>query len=241
MDAKTHKYVTTGLDENKFGISLPKVEEVLKRFGEFENIELDGIHFHIGSQITDMNVFRELCERINNIQQWFDERGVVLKTINTGGGLGVDYKTPKDNQIPDFEYFFGIYNQYLKLKPHQTLHFELGRSLVAQCGYMISKVTFVKEGLKTKFAIVDAGMTDLIRPALYQAKHFIENITSDKPAEIYDVVGPICESSDVFDKGIELAETQRGDLLAFYTAGAYAEIMASQYNLRDMVHAVYSE
>ncbi|MBA3901235.1 MAG: diaminopimelate decarboxylase, partial [Bacteroidetes bacterium] len=152
-----------------------------------------------------------------------------------GGGLGVDYHHPDENAIPDFEAYFKLFNDFLELQPGQKLHFEIGRAIVAQCGSLMSKVLFIKNGINTNFAIIDAGMTELIRPALYQSYHKVENISkrqevSDKK---YDVVGPICESSDCFGKAINLPETERGDLVAIRTAGAYGEVMASAYNLRE--------
>ena len=154
--------------------------------------------------------------------------------------MGINYEHPNHFQIPEFESYFKTYIEHLQLRPNQTLHFELGRSIVAQCGTMISKVLYVKEGSTKKFVIVDAGFTDLIRPALYDAFHRIENLTSDLPLETYDVVGPICESSDVFIKDWKMNKTKRGDLLAFRSAGAYGEIMASQYNLRALPKAYTS-
>jgi diaminopimelate decarboxylase len=181
-----------------------------------------------------------LCIRVNEIQEWFQNRNIPLKHINVGGGLGVDYHNPDENKIPDFVRFFKIFNDFLELKPHQELHFELGRSIVAQCGALISKVLYIKNGVKTDFAILDAGMTELLRPALYQAYHKIDSITSEAmELQKYDVVGPICESSDCFGKAIELPKIQRGDLLAIRSAGAYGEVMALNYNLRDDVKAYY--
>ncbi len=245
VDAHTHHYITTGLDENKFGVNswdLPKVIETLK---VSENINFLGIHFHVGSQITDMNVFKSLCVKVNEIQQWFEERGVSVKVLNVGGGLGVDYHHPDENNIADFESYFKIFKDFLEVKPHQEVHFELGRALVAQSASLITKVLYLKHGIKKDFVIVDAGMTELMRPALYQAYHKIENISYlDDTAKVkkpYDVVGPICESSDCFGKEVELVEATRGDLIALRTAGAYGEVMASFYNLRPGIRSVYSD
>lgn len=241
VDADTHDYITTGLNENKFGIGVHQLEEMLSTVSECPNIELDGIHFHIGSQITKMFVFRELCARINSINAWLIDRGVLLNHINVGGGLGIDYEHPEINPIANFAEFFQLFDKFLKLQPEQELHFELGRSVVGQCGCLLSKVLFVKEGVQTRFVICDAGMTELLRPALYQARHKIENLSSIfTQKESYDVVGPICESSDCFGKGVELPVTKRGDVIAIHSAGAYGEVMSSQYNLRNKVKAVYS-
>lgn len=240
VNAKTHHYITTGLEENKFGINMWELEEVVNKLTDLANIELIGLHFHIGSQITDLSVFKGLCLRVNEIQEWFVQRHFTLQHINVGGGLGVDYETPDNNLIPDFKSYFGLFNEFLNLLPNQQLHFELGRAVVAQCGNLITKVLYVKKGVNTSFAIVDAGMTELLRPALYQAVHKIENLSSTNNEQKYDVVGPVCESSDCFGKAITLPETKRGDIIAIRTAGAYGEVMANGYNLRELNSAVFS-
>lgn len=234
IDAHTHHYITTGLAENKFGINLELLDHVVDKCRELPGVELVGLHFHIGSQITDNAPFALLCERINALQAEFESKGVTFKSINVGGGLGIDYENPDANPVPDFKGYFDTFAANLKLRPGQELHFELGRSVVAQCGSLITKVLYVKNGTSKRFAIVDAGMTDLIRPALYQAYHKIENLTGTGAKAKYDVVGPICESSDVFQENAELTEVSRGDLLALRSAGAYGEIMASRYNLRRL-------
>jgi diaminopimelate decarboxylase len=239
VDADTHKHITTGLDENKFGINMWELEAVLALLKPMENVELVGIHFHIGSQITKMNVFQKLCERVNEIQDWLADRQVEVPHLNVGGGLGVDYYHPDENPMPDFEAYFAVFHQHLKVRPGQQVHFELGRALVAQCGTLISKVLYIKKGQSKNFAILDAGMTELLRPMLYQAYHKIENLSSTLPEVKYDVVGPICESTDCFAQDVLLPETQRHDLVALRTSGAYAEVMASEYNLRDKAKAVY--
>jgi diaminopimelate decarboxylase len=240
VNAKTHHYITTGLEENKFGINMWELENVLKALKGFEHIKLIGLHFHIGSQITDLSVFKGLCIRVNEIQEWFITHNIIVEHINVGGGLGVDYENPDGNLIPDFKSYLGLFNQFLKLQPNQQLHFELGRAIVAQCGNLISKVLYIKNGVNTNFAIVDAGMTELLRPALYQAVHKIENLSSTASTQKYDVVGPVCESSDCFGKAIDLPETKRGDVIAIRTAGAYGEVMANGYNLRELNEEVFS-
>lgn len=241
VDAHTHEYITTGLNENKFGFSLSSLDKVFNTLTTLKNIELIGLHFHIGSQITDIDTFLPLCERVNELQDKCEAQNIKLKNINVGGGLGINYDDPNGDPIPNFKSYFELFKTHLKLREGQTLHFELGRSIVGQCGSLISKVTYVKEGDNKKFIILDAGMTDLIRPALYQAYHKIENISSDLPEETYDVVGPICESSDSFAKGYKLNQTKRGDLVALRSAGAYGEIMASQYNCREIPKAYFSD
>ncbi|MEI7675986.1 MAG: diaminopimelate decarboxylase [Bacteroidales bacterium] len=239
--ANTHHYITTGLKENKFGISLAHLDHVIDVLASLKNLKLIGLHFHIGSQILDMSDFKALSIRINELQDQLAARNVSLELINVGGGLGIDYQNPDQNPIPDFAPYFATFNENLQLRDGQSLHFELGRSIICQCGSLITKTLYVKEGVNKKFAIVDAGMTDLIRPALYQAYHKIENISSDEALEVYDIVGPICESSDTFAKDFELNKTKRGDIIALRSAGAYGEIMASQYNCRTLPAAYYSE
>ncbi|MFZ4725990.1 MAG: diaminopimelate decarboxylase [Paludibacter sp.] len=234
VDAHTHHYITTGTNENKFGINMEDIDSVVDLIKTLNNVKLIGIHFHIGSQITDMTAFHSLCIRVNELQEQFIAKGVTLQNINVGGGLGINYEHPNHFPIPEFESFFKVYRDHLNLLPGQTLHFELGRAVVAQCGTLVSKVLYVKQGATKKFAILDAGFTELIRPALYQAYHHIENLSSDLPYENYDVVGPICESSDTFAKDFGLNQTKRGDIIAIRSAGAYGEIMASQYNLRKL-------
>ena len=240
VNANTHKYITTGLSENKFGINMWELDDVLEVLKKSDHIELIGLHFHIGSQITDLTSFKNLTSKINTIQQWFYSRQIIVKVINAGGGLGIDYHSP-DGQIPDFAEYFRIFNEFLELRPEQEVHFELGRSLVGQCGSLISKVLYIKNGLKKNFAILDAGMTELIRPMLYSAHHELENISSSSSEIIkYDVVGPICESTDCFAKDLELPQTVRGDLFRIKSAGAYGEVMVSDYNLKTLYPAQYS-
>ena len=234
VGAHTHANITTGLAENKFGISMEDMDHVIDMALGMNSVDFIGLHFHIGSQILDMGDFIALCDRINELQDHLAARGITVPHINVGGGLGIEYAHPNRCPVPDFATYFATYHKHLHLTPEQTLHFELGRSVVGQCGSLITKVTFVKQGSCKQFAIVDAGMTDLIRPALYQAYHKIENITSDLAEETYDVVGPICESSDVFAKAVSLNATRRGDYIALRSAGAYGEIMASSYNCRPL-------
>lgn len=240
VDAKTHEYITTGLNDNKFGINHWDFNEVGQILRSLSNIKLTGIHFHIGSQITDMGVFEELSLKVNKIQEWFHENGFALEHINLGGGLGIDYENPQENPIPDFESYFKAVHDNIILKPGQQLHFELGRSLVAQCGHLITRVVFLKKGIEKQFLIVDAGMNDLIRPALYQAIHQLSSLTSNAEEVTYDVVGPICESSDVFRKDVSLPEMRRGDLIAIHSAGAYGQAMASTYNMRNLIRSYNS-
>lgn len=246
VDAHTHANITTGLAENKFGLSKDRINDWISYAQSLSNIELTGLHFHIGSQLLDMEPYKMLCKEINDIQERLESQDVRLKVINVGGGLGVDYENPNAHPIPDFKSYFSTFSENLCLKEGQELHFELGRSIVAQCGSLITKTLYVKKGALKKHVIVDAGMTELIRPALYDAFHKIENLSkagnirlSDSAKEsvakdTYDIVGPICESSDVFVEDYTMNETSRGDILAIRSAGAYGETMSSTYNLRPL-------
>ncbi|SKC05459.1 diaminopimelate decarboxylase [Sphingobacterium nematocida] len=243
VDANTHHYITTGLDENKFGVPNSELEKAAAVIKGCEHIDLIGLHFHVGSQITDMSVFKSLCVKVNEWKSWFEDRGTYIKVINVGGGLGVDYRDPDGNPVADFEAYFDVFDKFLERNAQQEVHFELGRALVAQCGTLVSRVLYTKSGSKKNFLILDAGMTELMRPALYQAYHKIEKIGGDgSEKELnYDVVGPICESSDSFGKEVLLPVSKRGDLIAIRTAGAYGEVMASNYNLRNEIRYLYSE
>ncbi|WP_411274684.1 diaminopimelate decarboxylase [Daejeonella sp.] len=243
VDAHTHHYITTGLEENKFGVNQWELKACIEELKRSENLKLIGIHFHIGSQITKLEIFRSLCVKANELSHWFEDHGFQLQILNVGGGLGVDYHNPDAAAVNDFASYFEVFDKFLERKPGQQVHFELGRALVAQCGNLISRILYVKNGLKKNFIILDAGMTELMRPALYQAYHKIENMSAGTSADKlkYDVVGPICESTDWLGKEVELPVSKRGDLVILRTAGAYGQVMASGYNLRDIVRSEYSE
>ena len=241
IGAHTHANITTGLAENKFGIAMKDMEHIIQKAEQLCHIRVLGLHFHIGSQILEMDDFIALCQRINQLIEQLRQAHHQIEHINVGGGLGIDYEQPDKHPIPNFSSYFNTYAKYLNLSDGQQLHFELGRAVVGQCGSLITRVLYVKQGATKQFIIVDAGMTDLIRPALYQAQHQIENLNSREVLEKYDVVGPICESSDVFAKDILLPKTHRGDLIALHSAGAYGEIMASQYNCRALPQSYTSE
>jgi diaminopimelate decarboxylase len=238
VDANTHSHITTGMRENKFGINLDQLDTVLDRLKSLRSLKLTGIHFHIGSQITDTDPFILLCKKVAQINNDLERRGISLENINFGGGLGIDYQAPDKRPVPDFKTYFESFHRHFPIKAGQQVHFEPGRSITGQCGALISKVLYVKEGSFKKFVILDAGFTELIRPALYGAYHKIENLTSAEPEDTYDVVGPICESSDCFGKNISLNSARRGDIIAIRSAGAYGEIMASQYNCRKLPEAI---
>lgn len=237
VGAHTHANITTGLAENKFGIAMEDMETAVKAAVALDNIEFIGLHFHIGSQILEMGDFEALAKRINELQDRLEEQGIVVKNLNVGGGLGIAYDDPDGKPIPDFKKYFDTYAKNLKLRNGQQMHFELGRAVVGQMGSLITRVLYVKHAHIKQFAIVDAGMSDLIRPALYDAHHEIQNLTSTEAEQTYDVVGPICESSDVFGKEEKLPTCHRGDIIALRSAGAYGEIMACQYNCRKLPKA----
>ena len=247
IDAHTHNYVTTGLYENKFGISQHEFDKLIELIGKSRNINFIGLHFHIGSQITRVaEVFALECRRVNELVAYFERNGLEVKNINLGGGLGVDYDDPDGNPIPDFQTWFSTIDREIVRRPNQTVHVEPGRSIVAQCGTLISRVMFVKSGETKNFLIMDAGMNDLIRPALYGAYHRIENLSATMrpffPShQAYDIVGPVCESSDVWGAGRLLPLSVRGDLMAIRSTGAYGQVMASRYNMKDLAPAVYSD
>ena len=242
IDAHTHKYITTGTAENKFGITLEELESTVKQAIELSNIELRGLHFHIGSQITSMQPYVMLCETVNSLQDRFEQQGIHFTMLNMGGGLGIDYNHPDECPIPDFKKYFDVFKRHLNFKQDQQVHFELGRSIVGQCGSLISRTIYIKENRNKKFVILDAGMNDLLRPALYQAYHAIQNMTSrDTQCETYDIVGPVCESSDVFARDCQLPITHRGDLIAIRSAGAYGESMSSTYNMRSLPDSIFSD
>lgn len=241
IDAGTHHYITTGAKENKFGISEDELFGALSQIQSMEAIKFIGLHYHIGSQIMDIGRFKNLATRVNDIQQKLVDRGVELPHLNVGGGLGIDYENPAENPVPDFEAYFKTFHENLNLLPGQELHFELGRSVVGQCGSLVSRALYLKEGSDTNFLIIDAGMNDLMRPALYQAQHKVESLSGATQTKKYDVVGPVCESSDTFGKGLVLPETRRGDFLVIRSAGAYGETMKNTYNSRELAKPYYSE
>ncbi len=241
VNANTHHYITTGLNENKFGIDEADLDDILDHLPALANIKLIGIHFHIGSQIVEYEPFVKLCGRVNELNDRIEQRGFPLSVINVGGGYGINYEDPDTHSVPDFEHFFGLFEEHIRLKEHQRLHFELGRSVIGQSGSLITRVLYTKTGRTKNFAVLDAGMTELIRPALYQAAHRIDVLTSEREPETYDVVGPICESSDTFRKNVTVPAVERGDLIAIRSCGAYGEVMRSTYNLRPDIEPVFSD
>ncbi len=241
IDARTHKYISTGNEENKFGIAPGDFTALFRAMRAASNLDFCGIHLHVGSQITDMSVFETECRRAAEIVEIFEKKGFKVENINLGGGLGVNYTDPDASPVPDFGAWMGAIRRCLPVKPGQKVHIEPGRALVAQCGSLISRVVFVKKVASQKCVILDAGMNDLIRPALYQARHKIENLTSKGGLLRYDVVGPVCESSDFWGGKQLLPATSRGDIFAIRSAGAYGQVMAMHYNRRPLAKAIYSD
>ncbi|MHC5201181.1 diaminopimelate decarboxylase [Myroides sp. LJL119] len=244
VDAKTHHYITTGLEENKFGIMVHQLDNCLSIFANNpQHLNLIGLHFHVGSQITDLEVFKNLCVKVNQWNEFFIDKGITVPILNLGGGLGINYTDPDKQPMVDFGDFFDLFNEFLEPAKNQQVHFELGRSIVGNCGSLISRVLYIKNGINKNFAILDAGMTELLRPALYQAVHKLQklNTNGELPQLRYDVVGPICESSDCFGKDVILEELHRGDLIAIRSAGAYGEVMSSRYNLREELNFYYKQ
>ena len=239
IEARTHRHISTGTDENKFGISLPHLQDALDLCRSLGNIDFVGLHFHIGSQITSMEPYAELCERVNIIWEQYNIKVYGGHILNLGGGLGIDYAEPEKNSVPDFKSFFSVFADKLRLPEGTGVHFELGRSLVGQCGRILTRVLYTKQGVGKKFVITDAGMTELMRPSLYQAVHKVINISSSEPDEVYDVVGPVCESTDVFSRDLVLPATKRGDFIQILSCGAYSESMTLNFNLRDKAGVVY--
>ncbi len=241
VDAHTHAKITTGVRGNKFGIDLNQIDDVITSLSDLSAINLKGVHFHIGSQITDMTVFEKLARKAGEIIEHFTAKGITLENVNFGGGLGINYFHPNHIGIADFEGYFKAISENFARPEGSHVHFELGRSVVAQCGTLVSRALYVKENTTQKFAIIDAGFTELIRPAMYDSYHRIENVSSDGEEITYDVVGPICESSDVFATDYVMNEVRRGDMIVIRSAGAYGEAMASQYNCRTLAKSYFSD
>ena len=240
IDSRSHKYIKTGMFDSKFGIQIDHLAEILEKIKKFNHIDLIGYHFHLGSQIDDLGVFRKLCKVSNEMNIYLKNKNFNITDINLGGGLGINYKEPDLNLIPDFKSYFQIFKKNLIYFDNQKIHFELGRSIVGQSGSLFSSILYLKKSFNKHFIIIDAGMTELIRPALYNAQHHIENLSSNKKEIKYDIVGPLCESSDTFAKDYYLNQSKIGDLIVIRSTGAYGEVMSSNYNLRKKVKAYYS-
>ena len=240
IDSRTHKYIKTGMFDTKFGIQIDHLSDILEKIKNLKNIDLKGYHFHLGSQIDDLNVFVKLSQVSNEINSYLKNNKFNIRDINLGGGLGINYKEPDLNLIPDFRSYFNVFKKNLICFDNQKVHFELGRSIVGQCGSLFSRILYLKKSFNKNFMIIDAGMTELIRPALYNAHHHIDNLSSIEKEIKYDIVGPLCESSDTFAKDYYLNESKIGDLIVIRSSGAYGEVMSSNYNLRKKAIAYYS-
>ncbi len=243
IDPKTNACIDTGQADSKFGISYEEVMENAERLQSLKGLNIMGVHLHIGSQIRELHVFENMCHKVNSIVENLTRLGFSFDFIDVGGGLGVNYDVPENEPIPNFASLFAIVKTHLAVGD-KPVHFEFGRSIVAQCGELITKVLFNKTtATGRRLVIVDASMTELVRPAMYGAYHNIENITSQETmaTKKYTVVGTACESTDLFVENASMRTTKRGDLLTLKSAGAYGMSMASRYNLHDLPSAVYSD
>ena len=242
IDPKTNHCIDTGQADSKFGISYEEILENAEELKKLNNLKLIGIHLHIGSQIRELHVFENMCNKVNVIVENMERLGFNFRFVDVGGGLGVNYDVPENEPIPNFASLFSIIHNHLSVGDREV-HFEFGRAIVAECGELITSVLFNKTtATGRRLVIVDASMTELIRPALYGSYHNIENITSDSElTSKYTIVGTACESTDVFQENVSLKKTKRGDLIAIKSAGAYGMSMASRYNLHDLPGAVYSD
>jgi len=238
----THKHITTGKKGNKFGIDIELALSLFQQYQAHSHINLNGLAMHIGSQIFDVAPYRKAIQKLLALVNDIQEFGTQITTLDLGGGFGINYGTTDNDKKAALE-FTTIANVIAE----ETKNFqgkiavEPGRSLVADIGLLVSQVNYVKDSHPTPFLIIDAAMNDLMRPALYQATHPIkEVIKSDSDTtRLYDVVGPICESTDIFAKGYELSSTLKsGDLIAFFCAGAYCAVMSNSYNSRDIIPEV---
>lgn len=242
IDPKTNHCIDTGQADSKFGISYEEILENAEELKKLQNLKLIGIHLHIGSQIRELHVFENMCNKVNVIIENLERLGFSFRFVDVGGGLGVNYDVPENEPIPNFASLFSIIHNHLSVGDREV-HFEFGRAIVAECGELITSVLFNKTtATGRRLVIVDASMTELIRPALYGSYHNIENVTSDSESNVkYTIVGTACESTDVFQENVSLKKTKRGDLIAIKSAGAYGMSMASRYNLHDLPGAVYSD
>lgn len=230
IDAKTHPYITTGLKETKFGMNAPTALQLYRLAAKSQHLKIQGISCHLGSQLTTLDPFLQALEQLLDLAEQLKNENIELKTINLGGGLGIPYQHEK---VPTpQEYCQKILNALKKRQTQLQLIIEPGRAITAQAGILVTKVEYLKLNSDKNFAIVDAGMNDLIRPALYHAEqNILPLIQRDRIRENYDVVGPICESSDFLGKNRQLA-IQEGDYLAIMGCGAYGFSMSSNYNSR---------
>lgn len=231
IDADTHEYISTGVEDSKFGISLSDIKDAVNLTQNNSFVELIGIDYHIGSQILDIKPFLKAIESVAQLYNELCDLGLNINLINMGGGLGINYT---DESPPSLEEFGKEITSKIKECNLESLEFiiELGRSLIGNTGILITKVEYVKKGDQKNFLIVDAGMDNLIRPCLYNSKHKILNSSNSKDNGLkYDIVGPVCECSDFLGKDVEISAKQ-DDLICIYGCGAYVSSMSSNYNSR---------
>lgn len=228
VDARTHPYISTGLRQNKFGVGFEDALRLFRRAHEAQNLKVSGIDCHIGSQLTELAPLADAARKVVELVDQLAEDGIHVEHIDFGGGLGIRYT---DESPPTADQFVRMLVDAVGQRP-QTILIEPGRSLVGNAGLLLTRVEYLKHGTEKNFAVVDAAMNDLMRPALYDAHHDIRNVRPSGSASAeYDVVGPICESGDFLGKSRTLAAAE-GDLLAVMSAGAYAMSMSSNYNTR---------
>lgn len=230
VDAKTHPYISTGLKENKFGVSVQQAREVYRLAKTLPNVKIVGMDCHIGSQLTELQPFLDATDRLIVLMEQLKEDGIELHHLDLGGGLGVPYN---GEEPPHPTEYTEALLAKLKNYPNLEIILEPGRAISANAGILVTKVEYLKSNEDRNFAIVDTGMNDMIRPALYEAYMQITEVNQslDREKAVYDVVGPICETSDFLGKGRELAIAE-GDLIAMRSAGAYGATMSSTYNSR---------
>lgn len=238
VDARTHEKITTGKKENKFGIDWNDARRLFLSAEQFKGISLHGIEVHVGSQILELSPFREAFVKTKKMLNDLKEHGVLIQTVDVGGGLGVAYKT--DESAPSPADYIAVLQDVLGDFDGEFV-FEPGRCISGDAGVLVASVVRVKQTGDKRFAVLDAGMSDLVRPAMYDAYHNIEAVKSGEASERYDVVGPICESADIFGKNRMLPELNEGDLIAIETAGAYGAAMASNYNGRPLIAEVLTD
>ena len=238
VDARTHEKITTGKKENKFGIDWNDARRLFLSAEQFKGISLHGIEVHVGSQILELSPFREAFVKTKKMLNDLKEHGVSIQTVDVGGGLGVAYKT--DESAPSPADYIAVLQDVLGDFDGEFV-FEPGRCISGDAGMLVASVVRVKQTGDKRFAVLDAGMSDLVRPAMYDAYHNIEAVKGGEASERYDVVGPICESADIFGKDRMLPELNEGDLIAIETAGAYGAAMASNYNGRPLIAEVLTD
>lgn len=238
VDARTHEKITTGKKENKFGIDWNDARRLFLSAEQFKGISLHGIEVHVGSQILELSPFREAFVKTKKMLNDLKEHGVSIQTVDVGGGLGVAYKT--DESAPSPADYIAVLQDVLGDFDGEFV-FEPGRCISGDAGVLVASVVRVKQTGDKRFAVLDAGMSDLVRPAMYDAYHNIEAVKGGEASERYDVVGPICESADIFGKDRMLPELNEGDLIAIETAGAYGAAMASNYNGRPLIAEVLTD